>query len=65
MRKYIITLIHKATLGGFPMAFGNPIIYEELELEDYLTKKDFDELVESYEKANKCVLAITDVTGEK
>ena len=37
----------------------------ELELEDYLTKKDFDELVETYEKANKCVLAITDVTGGK
>ena len=65
MRKYIITLIHKATLGGFPMAFGNPITYQELELENYLTKKNFDELVKSYEKANKCVLAITDVTGEK
>lgn len=65
MRKYIITLIHKAILGGFPMAFGNPITYQELELEDYLTKKDFDELVETYEKANKCVLAITDVTGGK
>lgn len=65
MRKYVITLIHKATLGGFPMAFGNPISYQELELEGYLTKKDFDELVEAYEKANKLVLAITDVTGEK
>ena len=65
MRKYVITLIHKAILGGFPMTFGNPITYEEMELEGYLTKKDFDELVKDYSKANKCVLAITDVTGEK
>jgi len=65
MRKYIITLIHKATLGGFPMTFGNPITYEEMKIDGYLTKEKFTELVESYEKANKCVLAITDVTGEK
>ena len=65
MRKYIITLIHKAILGGFPMAFGNPITYQELELEDYLTKEKFTEIVKSYDKVNKCVLAITDVTGGK
>jgi hypothetical protein len=39
MRKYVITFIHKAILGGFPMAFGDPISYQEMELEGYLTKR--------------------------
>ena len=65
MRKYIITLIDKVTLGGFHMAFGDPIIYQELELESYITDKDFRELQETYSKRNLYILAITDVTGEK
>jgi len=65
MRKYVVTLIHKATLGGFPMAFGKPIIYDDLESDSYITDKDFHELQETYEEQNFYILAITDVTGEK
>ena len=65
MRKYIITLINKATLGGFSYGFDDAILYQDLELESYITDKDFRELQESYSKTNFYILAITDVTGEK
>lgn len=64
MRKYVITLIDKGCImPNFSME--SLISHEEIELKGHLTKKDFNELVKNYGKASKCVLAITDVTGEK
>ena len=65
MRKYIATLIHKATLSGFSCGFGNSIKYDDLESDSYITDKDFHELQKTYEEQNFYILAITDVTGEK
>lgn len=65
-RKYIVAVLHSANLSGFPggMFGSSPVKYVTYEIDGYLTSADYDKIVTEQLKNNKCVLSITDVTGE-